>query len=271
MTNKESDSNNSEDESKRDKKLIKIRKHFSRREIINAILLSVVLSIIFVAVSVGSLYSLYEPCRQFIVNVAPNVLECDFVNKTSYYVISLVLIFGLLILVVRIIFKKIAPRRVVRDKDYILDLFDDRGSSSPVPTREALIKNIYGEGWDMKDEESYKSISEAIDNNVERIKEFLVSDDRNNILSLNGEWGSGKTTALLIAINETDDDNNRYIYEAAFKYTSNLDEFFNDLLSAFSDSLAAVKKMHEFIYEESDRWYVAGLKGWSGYKERNRL
>lgn len=49
--------------------------------------------------------------------------------------------------------------------------------------------------------------------------------------------GSRKTTCLLIAINEADQEDDRYIYESAFKYRVNRGELFGDILTALRETL----------------------------------
>lgn len=152
---------------------------------------------------------------------------------------SLVLLVSFIIslYLTKIIFERFAPKRIIRDKKYILSLFENRSDSSPVPTRKKLIEKIYGEAKNVEDKDSYELILKSINENVEPIKAFLESPGKERIMCLNGGWGSGKTTALLIAINETKQEKNRYIYEAALKYLGNTKELINDILGTLEDSL----------------------------------
>lgn len=104
-----------------------------------------------------------------------------------------------------------------------------------MPTRTKLMDSIYGRTSTKQDKKEFEEISKMIDGNIDPIKTFL-SINNSRVACLNGEWGSGKTTSLLIAIDETENDN-RYIYEAAFKYKNNISEFVNDLLKTLEEVL----------------------------------
>ena len=74
------------------------------------------------------------------------------------------------------------------------------------------------------------------------IEDFLSSKSE-NILTINGKWGVGKTTTVLIAIDlykvkyRPIYGRNYYIYESAFKYVNGITEFKKDILNSIREIL----------------------------------
>ena len=84
-------------------------------------------------------------------------------------------------------------------------------------------------------------ITGYIDDNIEPIKKFLKSKTE-NVLIIDSIWGSGKTSCVMIAIDEFEEQNKgkdeyRYIYESAFKYANGLSEFIEDIIDSIKDIL----------------------------------
>lgn len=109
------------------------------------------------------------------------------------------------------IFIRIAPKRIIRNKMYVLKLFQDRAENGPAPTKKILAERIFGEIGDADNRKELVIVSEMVAKNVDPILNFLRCDNMNRILCVDGRWGSGKTTSLLIAINECNITRNRYI------------------------------------------------------------
>lgn len=156
----------------------------------------------------------------------PNLLLAGFVGFSAY--------------------RGFSPKITVRDRAYVLKMFEERKADSPAPTKKILLSQIYGDK--QVPPAAQKPILDTIDANIKPIKKFLSEDGPSNTLCINSGWGSGKTTSLLIAISETELETNRYIYESTFKYTGNINEFVNDVLRALRETLleAGVQVENEF-------------------------
>lgn len=210
----------------------------NRQNVIKALVISAILVIIVLVGTIKVFDASLDSIKNFSDAVFVKASLPVFVTLHFYYSLAIISAFVLSIFIVREVFRRIVPRRIIRDKEYILRLFWGRGENSPAPTREVLIKNIYGEEVSVKNKENYNFINQTINNNVDSIKIFLAQNKTNNrLLCLDGLWGSGKTTSLLVAINESDLPDNRYIYEAAFKYRGNVNEYINDTLATLEDAL----------------------------------
>lgn len=189
--------------------------------------------IVFLVVISNFANALFDTIRSLISNTFPQILDCALINRTvySWLIIAIWILFS--ILLGRSIYKLLNVEAIQRDKKYILELFKNRGYGSPISTRIKLIEKIYGKSEINK--KVKQSLDKLIDKNINPIKNFLEESSDKHILCINGKWGSGKTTSLLIAINETE-KNNKYIYESAFKYSGSENEFTKDLLSALNDT-----------------------------------
>lgn len=155
------------------------------------------------------------------------VLDWPPLSKCTYEWCCGTMILAVIIVVNYLLIRLSMRNAVVRDKKYIMGLFENDYYGAPVPKRSILVKNICGR---VSDEETKEFISKQIDQNINRIKNFLNGDSDGNILGINSSWGSGKTTSVLIAINETESKRNRYIYESTFKYSNNIGEYISDIL-----------------------------------------
>lgn len=198
-----------------------------------AIIAFIITPIVFLVVISNFANALFDTIRSLISNTFPQILDCALMNKAvySWLIIAIWILFS--ILLGRSIYNLLNPETIQRDKKYILELFKNRGYGSPISTRIKLIEKIYGKSE--IDEKVKQSLDNLIDKNINPIKEFLEESGDKHVLCINGKWGSGKTTSLLIAINETK-KNNKYIYESAFKYSGSENEFIKDLLSTLNDT-----------------------------------
>lgn len=137
------------------------------------------------------------------------------------------------------VLKKRLPKYPVRDAEYLKQTLFSDNPNLPAVSKNNLIKKVVG---DKRVDSKYrKMITGYIDNNLKPIIEFLGSKNE-NVLVIKSAWGTGKTTSLLVAIDEFDKkesqrDNYRYIYESAFKYASGLTEYFRDMLEALRQTL----------------------------------
>ncbi|MBR2709829.1 hypothetical protein IKE72_01990 [Candidatus Saccharibacteria bacterium] len=122
------------------------------------------------------------------------------------------------------------------DAEYLNKSLLSDNKHLPATSREGLLRKVVGE---KEITEKYeKMITDHIDQNIGPINSFLSCNDE-NILAIQAPWGTGKTTSLLIAINEFKDNEGeyKYIYESAFKYTNGLSEYFHDILGAICQVL----------------------------------
>lgn len=210
---------------------------YSRRRRLSLIRYTAVKTILFVFVSIAIILSFnvaFDGLRCFLEVIDERILELRIVTTHFYYSLS-ILISLIVTAWIFLSLRDTPSRQIVRNRRYILKLFSERGECSPVPTRTKLMDSIYGRTSTKQDKKEFEEISKMIDGNIDPIKTFL-SINNSRVACLNGEWGSGKTTSLLIAIDETENDN-RYIYEAAFKYKNNISEFVNDLLKTLEEVL----------------------------------
>ncbi len=196
--------------------------------------------IVFFALSITILLKAFDELLNLLINISRNIslhfgLDTSII-KAIYYITTITISFVLSSLLSWQIFKRLFPRRIERDKRYIIKLFNKNEPNGPAPTRNSLYEKIYGA--EEIEEDVRTIISKSIDNNIEKIVKFTDSENNDErILCINSKWGSGKTTSLLIAINESKTESNRFIYEATFKYSGNVDEYINDILSTLEDSM----------------------------------
>lgn len=210
---------------------------YSRRRRLSLIRYTALKTILSVFVSIAIILSFnvaFDGLRCFLEVIDERILKLNIVTTHFYYSLS-ILISLIVTAWIFLSLRDTPSRQIVRNRRYILKLFSERGECSPVPTRIKLMDNIYGRTPTKRDKKEFVEISKMIDDNIDPIKTFL-STNNSRVACLNGEWGSGKTTSLLIAIDETKNDN-RYIYEAAFKYKNNISEFVNDLLKTLEEVL----------------------------------
>lgn len=147
-------------------------------------------------------------------------------------------------------FKKIYhPNKTEYNSEYISKLMISESLRAPAATRQQLMQKITGGRATTCD---IKKAKEMTDSNIRPIKRFLASkkSTSDNILIVNSRWGSGKTTSILIAINESAKINNYYIYESAFKYHGNLDEFTKDILETLKNIMAKMNIRTESLFRD---------------------
>ncbi len=133
--------------------------------------------------------------------------------------------------------KRVFRKPIIRNKEYIKNTLEPISILSPITTREMLYERILGK---KTSKESKKIISDIINSSIDPIKDFIdqnIVNDNSNTLVIDSQWGSGKTTSLLIAISESTNTNNRYIYESVFKYSNDMNEFFVDFFHAIDEIL----------------------------------
>lgn len=165
----------------------------------------------------------------------PSVLDWSFVTREVFRLFVLALFMISITAIAIVLYKSCAKKIYIRNSHYIERLLRSNNSGEPACNREELAKRIYGDK--RKNSNIPKKINSLIDESISPIKKFLSEGDNDNILMINAKWGAGKTTCLLIAINEAAQEGNRYIYESAFKYRVNGGELFSDVLTALRETL----------------------------------
>ena len=200
-----------------------------------------------VALIVGALLSygllkILSPIAIGFLNLAGCLVEMNTGSRTDvldYSCLSAFMLFIVSFVISLIIFlfsMRLCSRKViVRDASYVLESLSSRNKRAslrlPATSRQELIERIAGDARDLVD---VSEINSFIDSSIEPIKEFLLDKSPFDTLVLNSKWGTGKTTSVLIAINESLANRNRYIYESVFKYTDGVAEFSSDLLNAIN-------------------------------------
>ena len=167
--------------------------------------------------------------------LCPSMLDWGFVTRKAFLLLILALCTISITVIAIVLYKSCAKKIYIRNAHYIERLLTSNNSGEPACNREELAKRIYGDK--RKNSNIPKKINSLIGESISPIKEFLIKDNNDNILMINAKWGAGKTTCLLIAINETNQEGNRYIYESAFKYRVNRGELFGDVLTALRETL----------------------------------
>lgn len=209
-----------------------------RIKCVRAAIICVVVGILLLYVVFDFANRLFDIAYPILNTYLKKILEWPFANKLAYYTIFAI-IWGILsFFVFRGICNLLAPKVAVRDKSYILRLFSgERKYGSPAPTRVELARDICDK--EKVPRQVQDMVANLIDENIANIKKFFEKSNSRNILNIDAKWGAGKTTSLLIAIDELTDRNNenRYVYESAFKYGGNTNEFVNDILSALGDTM----------------------------------
>ena len=105
---------------------------------------------------------------------------------------------------------------------------------APISSMNDLIKRNFGEEEYAGKAEDIEEFMENIQGQIQQINKFINDDRKQEILFIDGAWGSGKTSLLFLALDESrktnTDKKNYFIYESAFKYVKGLKEFSHDLL-----------------------------------------
>ncbi len=174
--------------------------------------------------------------RYLIMRFCPMALELPLVSFDMVLALNFVLCASCLTFILVILYKSCVKRIKIRDANYIEKLLSSSNDGEPANKRSELAKRINGST--SKSLEVPKSIDRLINTSISPIIRYLTGDSDDNILMINAKWGAGKTTCLLIAINEAQCKENRYIYESAFKYRVNRNELFDDVLTALRETLS---------------------------------
>ncbi len=138
-----------------------------------------------------------------------------------------------------------------RDAQSIINSLKSDDIRSPIVDRATLRRRIIGEDATF---EVATEVDSIIQNNIDPIKKFIF--DKEKTLLVDGRWGVGKTTYTLVAVSEILHDGRlaetdyRFIYESAFKYTSEFNEFKKDVLRAMRSILSEQNVFRSFIFEE---------------------
>lgn len=157
-----------------------------------------------------------------------------------------------------------------RNADYLIEQMSSNDRRLPLVSIEQQIVRIAGKDADEKTKADIQNRTISI---IDPIKSFIVDDEKT--LILDGKWGSGKTSYTLIAINEASKEKSfeetdyRFIYESAFKYVSNFNEFKSDILKAIQiilseQNIFAPNAIHELINNISNSSFYIPLMTLSG-------
>lgn len=115
----------------------------------------------------------------------------------------------------------------IRDLSYLQNMLSSTNKRLPIATMKQLIEEVAGEGF-LDDSD----VKEILQRNITPITDWIKNDNRHDTLLVRGEWGSGKTTSVLIALSQANQDTHRYIYESAFKYSQNVPDFTQGIIKA---------------------------------------
>lgn len=201
----------------------------------------------------------YNPARHIFAATEPKLLELPAITSKNYYMLwaffGIIASFALIKLYVERILNGIKKYSY----SYILETMSQKYYGAPASNSEELAKKILGYDYPKElNADDLNEIEEIIDKNKEKIKIFLhKSNEKQEILFIDSLWGTGKTTTLLLALNDAKYFyENRYIYESAFKYTNNIGEFGNDLIGSIIKSL---REMGCYIPNNQQAQLVANI------------
>ena len=201
-------------------------------------LMMVLLILLFVIISVS--YGFSSIIRDILLSFNEEFLAKELVTYKCYYFVWF-FVFCILSLFVSYLFirYKCGLRKFYSYK-YLISCMSQSYYGAPASTKDELVKRILGFDYrtNYSDISELGDIEQIIKDSYFPILAFLQkSCDEQEILFVDSPWGSGKTTNLLLAINNANTPENRYIYESAFKYSNNITEFNNDIVLALSKSL----------------------------------
>ncbi|MBR1875334.1 hypothetical protein IJ798_03090 [Candidatus Saccharibacteria bacterium] len=182
------------------------------------------------------------PLRNLITSIAPDFLEWYLVDMRTYWVA-----FIIVAVIIEIYFISIIREDTFPEKDYgsaqrlLAVLKSDNPKSALVSKKDMIEKNG---GKDLASTMTSR-VEEIVDENIQPIVSFLSTSASDKTLVLNSSWGTGKTSSILIAVDEFTKKNEkrkkvvdvRYIYESVFKYNGNLEEFTEDIIMSISKLL----------------------------------
>ena len=200
------------------------------------------------ASSILFFYDISDALRSTLIALNPGILDYDVASYCSYYVATTVFaVFVCLTILIKarsVYCKKL----IMRDEKYIRYIMSSQDNREPAIDRNILKARIYGKKKVPRSES--QMIDVFIDSNVEPIRNYL-SGQIAGTLVINAKWGAGKTTNLLMAINEVSGKyKNRYIYESVFKYQIKNGEFIKDFLATLSETMEELGiKVPRQIYE----------------------
>lgn len=187
---------------------------------------------------------LVDPTREIAMNLFPSLLVKPFITVRTFYVCS---VFAY-VAVSCFILWCFTPVVRVRNRAYLLESLYSNNERAPVAGFDDMVKRTMGSTASEENEESREerlNVERMLLENIEPIEAYIKSmDSGQNVLVVEGAWGVGKTSNVLVAIDRLGDDGSsgiRYIYESAFKYNANIGEFKRDVLKALYDVLAEMK------------------------------
>lgn len=180
--------------------------------------------------------------REILDRTAPTVLSISFVSFTSYYILAYIIVFCCLAILILILNNYMTITYIKRDHNYLIVSLQNNSTRLPATTLDELSMRIIGPKSE-QELDYYATIQNTLLDNIQPIKDFLKGASREDcILYIDSSWGTGKTTSVLIAIDQFAHDDNqekqvRYIYESVFKYTNVVRDFQTDLLDAIQNTL----------------------------------
>lgn len=125
-----------------------------------------------------------------------------------------------------------------RDFLYLQDIIKSNNSRSPASSLDDLVVKIAG----VVDEKTKAMVIKEISASLNKVVSLLSSSlDKYKIGIIEGDWGVGKTTMTMLALEEienTSGSDRRYIYEIAFLYVGNIAKFRSTILKALKDTLS---------------------------------
>lgn len=156
-----------------------------------------------------------------------------------FALLYIAIIFSATITAIILTYRRFKPLDAKYDRKYLLDILSTSGKDGRLYTtsKEDLARKILG---DKPEQGELDDIYSAINAQIKPIKDFLEDKPQDSsTLIVNSKWGTGKTTSVLIAINEIQniEHDDKFLYESVFRYSASMDEFVNDFLGTFSKVL----------------------------------
>lgn len=233
----------------KNKQLKKVLSGYNKKRIAHICFVSLLYFVVFLLLSPSIIYFLNElfgPEKHEWVNDG-NVwkLHC-------YQIIGSILLSTITISLLYNIKKMIIPNiGKQRNIQRVVGSLESEDTQLPVTKKEVLIERIIGHD---APPEIIAEIDSIIQNNTETIKAFIFNNEKT--LLVEGKWGAGKTTYTLIALHESLQSDElkytdyRFIYESAFKYVAEFNEFKKDILTIIDSILSEQNIFEPFIFSE---------------------
>lgn len=143
-------------------------------------------------------------------------------------------------IVATVAFQKISDNHKIRDHNFLTKILKAPYFAAPISSLDDLVHKVAGDI--SHNSEEYRLLKETVQNSIVQIKSFFEGDISNNkALCLDGVWGSGKTSSVLLAIDMLDDStksNYRFIYESATRYIGGIYDYERDVISSIGDVCA---------------------------------